>query len=153
MTEDEAQAAVDAAGSAYDTARAVMNKEIATAKAEIQARHADAISAVAQVFRDAREVLRIAKDAVADYPWAGKRVFKMAPGSYSWDRNPRMVRVEGLVETMRSTTELPGNASRWNRPPIGSPIVRLLKKDGTPGLKFETMREHSGWKLADEAPQ
>ncbi len=53
----------------------------------------------------------------------------------------------GIVEVMTPETVLPENL-RYGRPINGELIVRLLKKDGTPGIKIGTL--HSGWKTLDE---
>lgn len=86
-----------------------------------------------------------AEDALPPHEWDGRRVFRLESTRWSG----REKRIEGVVETVRSTTRFPESAARWRRPNIGSGIVRLLKKDGTAGLKFETMGDWKAWQLAD----
>lgn len=45
--------------------------------------------------------------------------------------------IRGRVEIRRRATVFPANAGAYRLPEIGQPFVRLLKGDGTPGLKFE----------------
>lgn len=151
LTEQEAQVLVDAANAESTRIQRVVNEEIAATTVAIQARHRQAIDAVKAQIVAAREAMRLAKDALPDHPWNGKRVFKhaAAPGRGSWNR--QTIRLEGIVETVRSHTEFPLNTASYSRPMIGKPLVRLLAKNGKLGRRFETMNgDHHGWKLVEE---
>ncbi len=50
---------------------------------------------------------------------------------------------KGIVEIYEQGSPMPDNIGRYSYPEIGNIIVRLLKKDGSPGLKFE--RISSKW--------
>lgn len=113
----------------------------------------DAIEARARAFKqEQRERLDV--DATeAAHPWTGKKVEReeitYSRGNWTRCETGRKTLV-GIVETVTSRTEFAANESRYGRPGIGAPIVRLLKKDGSPGLKYE--RLHSNWKLVQDAP-
>jgi len=151
MTEDEAKEAVIGAAFAVQAIEDVIRGEIRAATDAIQAKHAGALRDANLVYSQAKRALTAAKDATPDHPWTGKRVFREETIRHRWSTTvARVDRFEGIVETFRSTTSTPANMSAWGRPEIGTPIVRLLKKDGSPGVKFEIMREHKAWKLVDE---
>lgn len=152
MTVDEAEAAVRAARHALATVTDAIDAEVAAAKAAIVAAHATARRAADDALFAANAALREANDRTPDHPWTGRRVFKLAraPGQAAWERHPAMIRVEGMVETVRSSTEFPLNTSRYSRPNVGSAIVRPLTKSGQPGIRFETLHSsYHGWKLAE----
>lgn len=93
----------------------------------------------------------------ASHEWEGRTVTRQvslrnAPG---WDL--RTTTERGVVEVVRIGTEFPANTPSYSRPPIGTTIVRMLKKDGTPGLKFERLYRRlgnntqiDGWQLEEE---
>jgi hypothetical protein len=120
------------------------------AEAGLNERFREELASAFEVLSEARAELRDAKDRLPDHPWAGKRVFRMALQGPSYLRRPAK-RIEGIVETRRSTTEFPGNTASYRKPQIGQGFVRLLKNDGTPGAKFELLGHHGEWKLVDEA--
>lgn len=101
-----------------------------------------------------REAIRkriASEDALPDHPWEGARVFRIE--AVGWGGRQKK-RVEGIVETVRSTTEFAGNIGDWRKPEIGKAIVRSLKKDGTPGVKFKNLNSHWGgleWQLCEPA--
>lgn len=153
MTEDEAEELVRVAAKAADAIDRAIRAEVDAATAQIKDAYAEKLATATGAVRDAKAVLRDVKDQVPDHPWTGKRVFKMvwAPGQHSWTRDPKSARIEGLVETVRSTTAFPGNVGSYSRPRVGSPLVRLLNKDGSPGLRFDSMGgDYHGWQLAEE---
>lgn len=119
----------------------------------IAERHADEVAVARRALEAARRALIAAKDATPDHPMTGKAVYQMVETRrYSFDAS-RLVRVDGIVETRRSTTAFPGNTADYRLPRMGDGFVRLLKKDGTPGTKFERLESYSGkllWSLVEE---
>lgn len=144
LTEGEAKAQLDAADRAVALVEKAMRDEVAAARVEIEARHRETVDAARAVRRAAAERLRIAKDAVPDHPWTGKIVTKTTSEGPTWSRRVKVL--IGVVETVRSDTVFPNNV-RYRRPRVGDPLVRLLGKNGKPGLRFDDMRW--GWSLAD----
>lgn len=148
-----AEVAVSEANAALTKITNTLYADKRAAEAEVVARHADALSAARKVLADAERALRDAKDTLPDHPWTGKRVFKMEHHGPSYRRLPQR-RVEGIVETVRSTTAFAVNVGTWRRPAVGTPLVRLLKKDGSPALGFDGLSNRwdgeSIWKLVDD---
>ena len=112
------------------------------------------VAAAERVEREAAAALAAAKSAAApDHEWTGKKVFRIEE-EFARFSNPRRkigeTRFDGIVETYRPGTSLGRGHHVYT---IGTPIVRLLKKDGTPGAKTENLaRTYGGeWKLAEEA--
>ena len=138
-------------------ARAKVDGVVRQCREECEAAERKVKERWASLMDEARDNLRqavvarvAAEDATADHPWTGKKVFRMEAQGRSYQRLPDK-RIDGIVETYRSTTKLPENSARWRLPSIGQPIVRLLRKDGSPGLKVEVFsRAYREWKLAEE---
>lgn len=155
MTEDltleQAEQARAAARSALESVEHIARLEAKAASDEVMAKHAPLIAVKRAEHLAAEAALKAAKDRLPDHPWTGKRVYWMKSQGWSYERLPEK-RVEGIVETYRSTSELPGNTAIYSRPRIGQAIVRALKKDGTPGSRFEILHEtgYRRWKLCDE---
>lgn len=113
----------------------------------VREKHAPAMDAAKAVIRQAGAALVDAKEATPPHPWTGKKVYQMqATGRIG--RNTK--RVEGIVEMRTRASVFPVNA-KWGLPGFGEPFVRLLKSDGTVGLRFEPFKNSFGyfWKLAD----
>ena len=91
--------------------------------------------------------------AIVGHPHEGKKVYKTIRAGRMGKREEI---VFGLIETRRAGTDLPGNRGNWSLPNMGTSFVRLLKKDGKPGLNVETafggdpLHENAGWKLVEE---
>lgn len=150
MTEEEAKAAVEVAEQVVRRLRALIDDKVRAARAEIEAAHREATDAASAAAMSARATLQQVKDATPDHPWTGKRVFKMVRQGRSYENRPA-ARIDGVVETVRSQTPFPANTGLYSRPPVGAPLVRLLTKDGSPGVRFDSMRgDYHGWKLAEE---
>lgn len=99
---------------------------------------------------EAKRALRQAENAATpDHEWTGKKVYRIeecfSRRSY---KKIGETRLEGVVETYRHGVTLGRGHYVYK---IGQPIVRLLKKDGTPGLKTENLDRTFGgeWKLAE----
>lgn len=124
-------------------------------KEEITRQRRDGLSAITARRTPLNIELRERRDADAlnnQHAWAGKKVTRIKKTGRPWNR--KCETLFGVVETVTSKSEFPENL---RRPRVGDTIVRLLKKDGTPGLKFEDLRaapEHAGdnadqyWRLA-----
>lgn len=105
----------------------------------------------------AAEIARVAaQDALPAHEWEGRKVFYVQKRIERWTRREiGEDRYEGIVETVRSTTTFPANKA-YGLPAIGGVIVRMLKKDGSPGQKFENFTDWGGknkWSLASTEPQ
>lgn len=97
---------------------------------------------------------RLDADALADkHEWDGRKV-KRLERKFSRGFSAREISREmifGVVETVTSKTTWPDNTASWRKPGIGSAIVRLLKKDGSPGVKWEMLERGQyadKWELA-----
>jgi hypothetical protein len=147
---EQAEAAVVAARKRLNEIDAQIRQEVEKATSQIKTLFAAELQVAFLAVQGCERNLTAAKDRLPDHPWTGKRVFRMKSVGRFWERRPP-VRIEGIVETMRSTTTLPGNTASYSRPALGAGFARLLKKDGTPGLQFESFGRNDGWKLVDEA--
>lgn len=56
--------------------------------------------------------------------------------------------IYGIFETVTSKSVFAANTPSWRKPDVGSHIVRLIKKDGQPGIKWEVFNERSDWVVA-----
>lgn len=126
-----------------------IENEIAAAKnaarQSIDEEYAERLGAATAARRDAAKALRETKDALLpNHPWTGKRVFSMRRVGDRWNR--KMERVEGIVETCRSTTAFPPG-QRYGLPMVGDGFVRQLKKDGKPSLRFWDLDKE--WQLVE----
>lgn len=134
-----------------------LQAEIAEAKREaakrIQDEYAEQTAAAQAEFRAAHDALRAVEDQTPKHPWEGRKVYRLedtARSRLSRTKVPQYKRIDGVVETVTSATVFPGNTAYYNKPRRGSIIVRLLKGDGTPGVKFERFHHnHAKWELAD----
>lgn len=140
----EAAAALSAAEDAVYKVQRRVNAEVQVAADAVRAKHSAELSEAANGVRAARQTLNSAKEQLPDHPWTGKRVFHLVSRGHVWQKL-QPDRVEGIVETRRAGTSFPANAAYYSIPATGEGFVRLLKKDGTPGVKFDRIR---GWKLA-----
>lgn len=147
MTLDEAKAALREAENALYEAERARNRVADVARNAVHEKFAGQINPLREAAAAARMAVTQVKNAVPDHEWEGLKVFRMVSRGYSFQRlSPS--RVEGIVETVRIGTRFAENLSHYSTPEIGDVIVRLLKKDGTPGLKFEN--RDKDWKLAEE---
>jgi len=144
MTEDKmptgesrlvrAESALQAAADALSAARAVEAQAIR----EIKAAHKSAIDGAQAALSAAQAELRRAQnESVPDHEWVGRRVYRMEPqysGSGYFRTRSGEKRVVGVAFTHRHGIDL-GPGWTWNKPEVGTPMVRLLKKDGAEGAK------------------
>lgn len=152
----ETRTALSEAEGAVRALRQQRDAEISAAKALIMDKYMPQLAAAERLAHDAAEAHRASEDALAAHPWEGRRVYREVEAyNNRWSRTSHKVRVEAIFEVYRSWTPVPGNMSRWSRPAIGDPVVRPLKKDGTPGLKIDRVHVLKdgtvhGWKLVDK---
>ena len=124
-----------------------ISAEIVAARNAINEKWAAELHAASRAKGDAVRAVEAAKvEAGASHPLNGKRVTKTERqwrgGGYEH------VQVFGVVEIFSRQTERPANM-RYGLPSLGSPIVRLLKKDGKPGTKIEKLTP--AWAPADQS--
>lgn len=122
---------------------------------QVRMKHSAAISAATSALSKAEWAVKEAISAGGAHPWEGKKVFYSKPVFASrWSsRQTGTERIYGVVEVCRVGTQFADNVSSWGRPGLGKPFVRLLKKDGTTGLKIDRDTRYGelrGWQLADE---
>lgn len=59
----------------------------------------------------------------------------------------------GIYEICTRATQFPDNTGTYRRPDVGEVFIRILRKNGTPGIKFEKAT-YSDWRpVADGATQ
>ena len=146
---DALKLAVKQANAAKRLIEANIRAEIDRETKRIESEWDETLGAVTGKLLQAERELRVHIDATASHPWEGKRVVRyvIAPGEWKYASNPKKVPEYGIVEVRKSTTNFPANIN-FSLPSIGFAFVRLLKKDGTPSLKFKDLAY--GWQLADE---
>lgn len=153
MSEDRTvlHAKVREARDAQKALESQINKEARAAADAVRASYREQLSALHRTTGDAERALRDHINATASHEWEGKKVFRMADKSSRWASKPCMVPVYGVVEVRRSDTAFPAG-QRHGLPELGQAFVRLLKADGTPGLKLDSWhwRVTDGWQLAEE---
>lgn len=96
-----------------------------------------------------RELERIAKastETLGGVPIGGKVVewkskFRYTPGGFV------PTGVTGVIELCTHDSKFGNNVSDYSKPDIGKLFIRILKKDGTPSLKFDAK-----YTLGDELP-
>ena len=131
---------------------------------EIKRRHADERHTLARrQAEEARPFEEAAAEAkvrweqeqseTANHPDEGRRVFRDEDVyATRWSRKPSGTkRITGVVEVWR----VGASAQRGFDPRVGTPVVRLLKADGTPGVKCEylmTLMDSSKWQFEDGEP-
>ena len=122
------------------------------AAAIVNEKHAEKVNSLHKTYWALKDSLRLAKDAAASHPWEGKEVTSMQ----RTHRYYKEERVKALVEVVRSDTEFTLNIASYSKPSVGEVIVRKLKKDGTPSLKFwdsyysDSKRLAEQWTLVEE---
>jgi hypothetical protein len=149
---EKAEAALTAASRALDYIEQQIGDDIAKVADAIRAKYKPELILARERYGAAHTAAITARDKTPDHPWTGKRVFRIKQkwNSSTWRHEPP-VREDGIVEMRRSTTRFPGNIR--SLPLMGTPFVRLLKKDGTPALRFEEMHSRSGWQLVEGAAE
>lgn len=119
------------------------------AEAAVRAKHKEETDRLTAERADAYRAWLTRMDAEASHPFEGRKVTRVKPG---W-RSKGEVEF-GVVEVRKSATEL-GEAASYRIPALGSAFIRLLKKDGSPGLRFERYQGPDnepprGWALVED---
>lgn len=113
--------------------------EIEAAVAAIKAKWEERVDAAyrhLKLAERAEEDERLA--AAQHHPLLGKTVTRTTTKRIA--RSWCDVEQRGIVEVRTRDTVFPANGSSWDLlPDVGQPFVRLLKADGTPGLKWERL--------------
>jgi hypothetical protein len=133
---EKASAKVKAAWAELHKANAALAAEIAA----VNEKHRHGIRKCRDVLAAANEERNAAENAeTKEHEWTGRLVEL---------RNRAEVK-RGIVYTYRHGDQKP---SAYFSPEPGQPMVRLLKKDGTPGKRVEIMRDHykCKWVLVDQ---
>lgn len=149
MTEEEARARLEQARRAHRDLVGRRALEIEGARKAVLERYRVAEEDCLVAVSDGEKALNDVLDQRPAHEWEGRRVFRMRARGRSWERLLPQ-RIEGVVETVRSDAKFADNLSRYSCPSVGAVIVRLLKKDGSPGLKFEPFGTWLKWELADD---
>lgn len=140
-----------------ETAKQAVDKARDQALDEVRRVHDPLVRIATEHVGRARRALAEARSREAQgHEWEGRKVYrvKIVHVGSLWHGHKREERVEGIVFTYRHTDDL-GPGHTYNRPQIGDPWVRLLKKDGTPSRKTARFLTSGGavdgWKLAEES--
>lgn len=140
MNVEQAKAALDAARKSLRDAEDARSAEIDAVKAK----HAPAIDASNKAVNAAAQALREAENAATpDHEWEGTTVCRTVEkwSGSGWTRRKIGETTErGVVFTYRHGIDL-GPGWTWDRPNPGEPMVRLLKKDGKPGLRTVKLKD------------
>lgn len=150
---EEAKAALVTATGHRSAVKAKMDAE----RAAVQNAFADRIREAEMAVSAARVALAAAESAATpDHPWEGKRVIRWEIEMWRFSSKERSrTLVKGIVRTKRPGF-YPAGPYEVTHASTGTPLVLLLKKDGTTGLKAEALGRFSGasaeqqWHLQDD---
>lgn len=145
---EQLEAALEEAERDYYTLESERNSKRNKLLSEAEGKINSAINAEYSERQDSlRAALRSAKDAVnaarearalsgagAPYP-LGTKLFEWE-NQDRWNRKMVPTGKIGLIEAITSTSEHSGTDSVWRRADIGSYVIRILKKDGTPSKHY-----------------
>lgn len=153
MTEQELKAAADKARDEFNAIKSERDAAFREAKREVEnrivAEYAERYKAARDAKYAAENTLREHINATASHEWEGRKVVRTSERYKSvWATRTTTVVEYGVVEVARSNTQFPANLRAWGLPKLGKPFVRLLKKDGKLGLKFESFTDD--WQLAED---
>jgi hypothetical protein len=75
-----------------------------------------------------------------------------------WERDRKKIALRrGVLEVRTSETVLPANVGSWRLPVIGEVFIRILKKDGSPGMAVESYRPNpagvNAWLPEGQTPE
>jgi hypothetical protein len=148
LASDERRALIDAATKEIDCQmHAKYGADIQVAKDV--ARTAKQAYEAARVAEGERAAASIHSGVLAEWDWKPSGRFRQ---DYAWRETGR----RGRCEVVTPQTVFPGNKT-WNRPPVGSVAVRLLKKNGQPGMDCVKMKvnahDKAQWLPEGEKPK
>lgn len=130
--------------------------EVEAAKATIRLRYEPEVSAIDKAIAEAERHLTEVKEQSPRHEWDGRKVERKEKIYQRFSsRDDRVETVYGIVETRTRETKFADNAPSYRLPEMGEAFVRLLKKDGKPGMKFEPMTHgfdrNVRWSLSEES--
>lgn len=128
----------------------------------VEAEHVPIIEKARAALGDAQRAYDEAVASQSSHPWTGKMVSRTVEKSVGsiWRGVKERVKERGIVEIVSPSNPWVGR--KYSAPEPGTPVVRLLKKDGKPGAKHETLVrwDHltkttiiDGWTLVDASVQ
>jgi hypothetical protein len=149
MTElEKAHRAFVAATDALQLVRSAQATAEHEAQKLVWARFSERIKEAHEAWMAADKAYRWAKVAGAYHPWVGKKVCRTVE-RLSYRNTVRDAKtVYGVIEICTPSSRFPEGTASWRLPQPGAAFVRLLKKDGTPGLGFAT--DVNDWKLVEK---
>ncbi len=76
----------------------------------------------------------------------GTKVFEWRAASrWFYSREIGLIRGKaGVIEVITTYSKHPDNKAAYRMAALGEPVVRILKKDGTPGLQYEKLIKNYG---------
>lgn len=122
---------------------------------ELEAKYGERIRALRDAEGRVRQALYVAKIEAGKAALSGFPSGVMVEWGYDmrhrWDRSreKKPTGRRGRYELRTADTEFPANTGSYRLPNIGQVFIRILKKDGSPGLKFESLRAGSDWRLEE----
>lgn len=128
-----------------DEVREKRNAARAVIDEQLRAEYDEPLRLAAQKRYEAEKAL----DAERTAAWANKgpavgtRYVEFESRS-SWAQNSALTGRVAVVEQRTNETRLPENR-KWGLPRVGEKFLRILKKDGTPGLNTARIGDHN-WK-------
>lgn len=131
------------------------------AQRAVDAEHVPIIEKAKAALEGAQRAYDEAKAAQATHPWVGKAVARTVEKNVGsiWRDVKERIEERGIVEIVSPTN--PWGGRKYQAPDPGTPVVRLLKKDGKPGAKHEQLNRYDwqtkvatpdGWTLVDAPP-
>lgn len=128
--------------------------QVESLQEEVHAEYRDRMNAAHEECVAARAELDAAKLADAKPKWpVGTVVCAWKQRTEGWMQRPTgewKVIAKGVMEIITAESEHPDSLNKYSRASIGDVVVRLLKKDGTPGKKYESL---TGWKAKHWLPE
>ena len=133
------------------------NDKIANMKREINQKYRIHITKREIAITRAQKNLFNHIDKAVRHPREGEIVVRKRKVYHRFSaRIQRVDKIYGVVETVKSDCKMPSNLSSYSRPNVGDVIIRSIKKDGSPGIKFhnyynegsQNYRDLPGWEIA-----
>ena len=142
MTIDEAKGLI----AALSTELRALDEVVREERRAVIDKYSDACHEILRKQGAAKQALQDAEAAaVVPHKYEGEKVFQQR-SHRSWETPKEPV--FGIIQTYTPGVLLPDNTANYAKPRIGSVIVRLLKKNGKPGLKIDRgFNSWGGWKL------
>jgi hypothetical protein len=133
------------------------NALIAAVRKEMSDKHDAGIGAAAKVLMEARKALQAEEDRITLEEAKGRAPYPVGTKVYEWElqgdwnnnrhgysREAHLTGRVGRVELVTRDVVILDTMT-WSRPSVGTYIIRLLKKDGTPSKRFERRPDWTRW--------